>query len=90
VGLSTLKGLAGDAHRGSSEFINHWGGGKSRFMGNISITVRLDQRSCHRSVFRRLGILHEVDQFGASAFANPLAGGGLIFEVLPNEKELFI
>lgn len=85
-----MKGLAGDAHRCSSKFINHWGGGKSRFMGNISITVGLDQRSSHRSVFRRLGVLHEVDQFGASPFANPLACGGLIFEVLTDEKELFI
>jgi hypothetical protein len=56
----------------------------------MSVAVGLDEGSSHRSVFRGLGILHEVDQFGASAFANPLAGGGLIFEVLPNEKELFI
>jgi hypothetical protein len=88
--LFALKGLAGDAHRSPSEFINYWGGGKSCFMGNISIAVRLNQGSGHRSVFWRLGVLHEIDQFGASAFANPLASGGLIFEVLSDEKELFI
>jgi hypothetical protein len=90
LGLSCLKSLAGNTHGGSSEFINHGGGGKSRFMGNISITVGLNEGSGHRSVFCSLGVLHEVDQFSASAFANPLACGGLVLEVLSDQKEFFI
>ena len=86
LGLSTLKGLAGDAHRGPSEFINYGGGGKSCFVGNMPIVVSLDKGGGHGSVFRGLGVLHEVDQFGASALSNPLAGGGLVFEVLSDEK----
>lgn len=51
------------------------------------ILIRLNQGVSHGSIFRRFGMLDEVEQFGATAMANPLTGGRLILKMFPHQDE---
>jgi hypothetical protein len=81
--------LAGNTHGGSPELINRGGGRKSGLKRDVPVAVSLDQGGGHRPVFWRLGVLHEINKLRSSAVANPLACGGLVFDVFSDKKQFF-
>jgi len=81
--------LAGDAHGSSAELVGHGGSCEGLFHGNVAVAEGLDERCGHGSIFWGLRNLHKVYQFCATPVSDPLARGGLIFEMLGHEDETF-
>ena len=82
--------MARNSHRSATKLIHHRSGGDGNLEGNLSIMVGLDQRGGHGAVFRRLRILHKIDQLGSTSFPNPLSSGGLVFEMFADQKQFLV
>jgi len=50
----------------------------------------LDQRLGHVPVFRTRGVLNKIQELRAATVTDPIPGGGLVFEMLRDEKELLV
>ena len=86
-----MKGLTGDAHDGAAELRGDGSSGQTGFHGNIPVFHGPNQGLGHVLIFRLGGVLNEIKEFGASAVADPVPGGGLVLEVLRHqEKFLFL